>query len=393
MAAITAAEKGLASVLLLEANSSPLDKVRISGGGRCNVTNACWEPNNLILNYPRGSRSLLGPFNKFASGDVVSWFYERGVSLITENDGRMFPSSNSSEEIISCLKTSAKKSGVNLQTKLLVKEIKFLEKNKFIIECNQDSSFYAKTVLLATGSHPSGRKIAKKLGHQIVSPVPSLFSFKLNNKEIIKCSGNALDNVDLKLITTEKTFYERGRILITHWGLSGPALLRLSSFAAINLFNDKYKARLIVNWINMDCAQAKALLEKNRSTLASKSLKTVNPFLNIPKKLWVFFLGELCINPSTRWSDLASRDANKLISLLTASEYLVTGKGPFKDEFVTAGGIDLNDIDLSTMESKIVKGLYFAGELLDVDGITGGFNFQHCWTSGWLAGLALSKKT
>ena len=392
MGAITAAEAGVKSVVILEASSSPLEKVRISGGGRCNVTHSCWEPKELVLNYPRGSVPLLGPFSNFACGDTVSWFRDRGVNLITESDGRMFPSSNNSEEIISSLINSANSAGVEFISNTKVFNITFLKDNNYLIHAKGGISIYAKSVLISTGSNPSGRKLAASLGHRIIPPVPSLFSFLLKSTNIIQCSGVAINDVFLKLICKTKSFSEKGRVLITHWGLSGPAILRLSSFAARDLFDSEYKARIEINWINKDFDQTISLFRDYRLNFPSKRLFTSKPFQEIPKKLWLLFLSMANINSKTQWANLKNSDMKSLIDILVKSTYRIDGKRPFRDEFVTAGGLMLNDVDFSTMESRKCKGLYFAGELLDVDGITGGFNFQHCWTTGWIAGLSASKK-
>ncbi len=392
MAAITASERGNLSVLLIEANSQTLEKVRISGGGRCNVTNACWDPKDLVLNYPRGSSWILNSFRRFASGDAVAWFAERGVNLITEKDGRMFPSSNSSSEIISCLRHTAQSSGVNIRTNLKVKIVKKLSTNEFSITCSDESSFNSRSVLLATGSNPSGRKIATDLGHTIVKPVPSLYSFQARSNDITTCSGLALNNVDLKLITTNKTFYERGRILITHWGFSGPSILRLSAFAARELYFDNYKFNLIINWINCDFATVNSIFDNCRANNGNKTLHSCNPFSDIPKRLWLIFLKRVGIDQSIKWAELKLTKKKQLINILFLDNYSIKGRGPFKDEFVTAGGIPLEEVNLSNMESLKTSDLFFAGELMDVDGITGGFNFQHCWTSGWIAGSFISKK-
>ena len=392
MAAITAAEKCLCSVLVLEASSHPLEKVRISGGGRCNVTHACWDPTDLSVNYPRGKKFVLHSFRKFAAGDAVSWFSERGVDLVTEIDGRMFPSSNSSGEIISCLRNSAKSAGVQIQTKVDVIAINNSSQNNFFITSRDGSVFNSRIVLLATGGAPGGRKIALSLGHQIVPPLPSLFSFQLNDDMITSCSGLALDNVDLVLSTTNKTFHEKGRFLITHWGCSGPSILRLSSFAARDLAFDKYKAKLKINWVNLNNKEMELLFKNYRNNHGKKSLLSFKPFPNLPRKLWVVLLNQASINSATRWSEIRKLDESKLIDVLISSTYFVKGRGPFRDEFVTAGGISLGEINLSTMESNIIKGMFFAGEVMDIDGLTGGFNFQHCWTSGWIAGLAISKE-
>ncbi len=390
MAAITAAENGLSPVVLLEATSKPLEKVRISGGGRCNVTHACWDPRDLVMNYPRGRLPLLGLFSRFASGDSVAWFSERGLDLVIEADGRMFPASNRSFSVIECLRNSAAMAGVSVKKKTKVKSVTCLKKKEFRVECSDGSYLFAKRVVLATGGHPSGRHMALDLGHTVVAPVPSLFTFALDSAGLKNCSGLAIDNIHLKLVVGDKIFKQNGRMLITHWGVSGPIVLRLSAFAARELHENKYKGSLIVNWIGQDFDSIKNQLVNFRSQEASKYLGSSRPFLELPKRLWLALLRQANIDPKVRWADFSARLEQELINRLVSSNYPVIGRGPFGEEFVTAGGIKLEEINLSTMESKLCKGLYFAGELLDIDGVTGGFNFQHCWTSGWLAGNAMS---
>tara|TARA_Y100001968_G_scaffold319000_1_gene349964 strand:- start:1740 stop:2984 length:1245 start_codon:yes stop_codon:yes gene_type:complete len=391
MGAITAAEEGVAAVLVLELSIKTLEKVLISGGGRCNVTNACWDPSDLVTHYPRGKKSLFGAFSRFAAGDAVDWFNRRGLELIIEDDGRLFPRSNSSKDVVSCLKESASKCGVICLTKKSVIDIKVLSNGNFILHCKDGSSFYTKTVLLATGGSLSGKKLALQLGHKLIPSVPSLFSFRINSSWMQSCAGIAVENVKIKLFIENKIFTEQGIVLITHKGLSGPAILRLSAFAARELYYNKYKATIEINWLNNTNESIKDLLSQYRISYSNRSLNRINPFENLPKRLWVSFLNQNDISSKKNWSSFSRVDENRLSEFLCRNSHKLIGKGPFGDEFVTAGGVALEEVNFQTMRSKITNNLFFAGEVLDIDGVTGGFNFQHCWTSGWIAGRAISK--
>ncbi len=390
MSAITAAEERTSSIAILEETSKTLEKVRISGGGRCNVTNACWDTRELTSNYPRGKKALLGAFSRFSTGDAINWFEERGLELKVEEDGRIFPKSNSSKEVIKCLQKASIALGVQCLTGVKVKTINKLSDKTFQLECQNKKFFFAKRVLIATGGSPSGKRIAHNLGHQLINAVPSLFTFKLNAKWLTSCSGISVDRVNLRLISNDNQFEQFGRVLITHWGLSGPAVLKLSSFAARDLNLDKYKSSLCINWIDKDYNEINKLLEFYRSRYSSDSLKKYYPFDQLPRRLWVAFLENLDIDPNLKWSNFSNLKKDLLCKYLTKNNQLIIGKGPFGEEFVTAGGINLKEIDLKSMESLVCKGLYFSGEVLNIDGVTGGFNFQHCWTSGWIAGRAIA---
>ncbi len=390
MGAITAAEEGVSSVLILEATTKPLEKVAMSGGGRCNLTNACWDPKELVNSYPRGQRPLLGLFSRFASGDAVAWFEEKGLKLVEEEDGRMFPVSNSSSQVVECLLKAAFSAGVNLFTRKSVKHLEYVDVDNFSVHCQDGSKFLAKRILIATGGHPSGRKLASNLSHRIVLPVPSLFTFTIDATPLTNCSGIALNNVEIQLSVGRRKFEDRGRLLITHWGLSGPSILRLSAFAARDLFDNKYKASLTVNWLGCHYDFAKQVLRDYRIEKALSSIASAKPFTQLPKRLWTILLQQADINQETRWANFSSKEEHRLLIELLSSHYFIKGRGPFGEEFVTAGGVNLDDVQLRTMESRLCKGLYFSGELLDIDGLTGGFNFQHCWTSGWLAGKAIA---
>ena len=390
MGAITAAEKGLASVFLFESTSKTLEKVRISGGGRCNVTNACWDPIDLVTNYPRGKLPLLGSFSRFATGDAVAWFADKGLDLVIEKDGRMFPRSNSSLEVVSCLRSAASARGVNSFTKSAVSRVDHHEKKGFLVYIQGQSPIETKRLLLATGGHPSGRKLASSLGHKIVNPVPSLFSLTLEENPLNICSGIALNDVNLKLLVGGKSFTQTGRVLITHRGLSGPAVLRLSAFAARELYQEKYKAQLEVSWIDIDFELAVKCMKEFRRQASRNTLANARPFKQVPRRLWLIILKQAGINSSLRWAEISSLKEKQIIKLLLLNSYSVSGRGPFGEEFVTAGGINLGEVNFARMESRLLPGLHFAGEILDVDGVTGGFNFQHCWSSGWIAGKAIA---
>ncbi|HGY5532251.1 MAG: NAD(P)/FAD-dependent oxidoreductase [Prochlorococcus sp.] len=392
MGAITAAEEGLPFVLVLEATPEPLRKVQISGGGRCNVTHACWDPGDLVTHYPRGGRPLRGLFSRFATGDAVAWFANHGLELVAEPDGRMFPVANCSSAVVGCLKQAAKAAGVSLRKQMVVTGLNSKGAEGFLVQCRDGSNFQAHRVLLATGGHPSGRHLAAGMGHQLVPPVPSLFTLALEAPSLTSCSGLTLDGVQLKLTAGGQDFQQIGRVLITHWGLSGPAILRLTAFAARALHGDRYRAELVVNWSgtsNRNLVQQS--LRELRQQQGRRTLGVARPFPNLPRRFWLSLLAQVGANPEQRWADCPAALERCLIEALMASCYSIRGRGPFGEEFVTAGGVKLDEVNLATMESRVCPGLYFAGELLDVDGLTGGFNFQHCWTSGWLAGQAIAK--
>ena len=392
MAAITAAEQGLQRVLVLEATPEPLSKVRLSGGGRCNVTHACWDPTELVGHYPRGQRPLRGPFSRFASGDAVAWFADRGLDLVEEDDGRMFPQANRSSAVVNCLRQAAKRSGVQLITGSAVQAVAGDISAGFVASCRGGGRFHADRVLLATGGHPSGRRLAGQLGHRLIPPVPSLFSLTLDAPQLLGCAGIALDDVALTLEVGDERFHQVGRVLITHWGLSGPATLRLTAFAARALQASRYRATLSVSWCaGWSQADLLAALRNQRTQAARRTLAASRPLAaHLPRRLWVSMLEEVGVAADQRWADCPAKVERGLFDRLQQCRYPVKGRGPFGEEFVTAGGVDLGEINLATMESRCCPGLHLAGELMDVDGVTGGFNFQHCWTSGWLAGQSVA---
>ena len=391
MTAVTAAENGVKRIIILEGSAKLMEKVRISGGGRCNVTNASWIPNELAENYPRGGIKLLESFNRFAAGDVFDWFEKRGLKLKIEDDNRVFPISDSSLDVISCLKKNAITKGVEISTKFFVKEIFKTPDNFFNIINSDKDSIIAKNIVLSTGGHPSGHKLAKSIGHSIVKTVPSLFTFTTKETKLNECSGVSIKNIDLEIQLNNKSFKNRGDLLITHWGFSGPAVLKLSSIAARELFEQKYKCKLIIKWSDLEYEELKEKINNLKLNNGKLNLINLRPLPLLTKRLWVFLLNKMNINKDKKWADLLANEREIMINSLLKDKYIISSKGPFGEEFVTSGGVSINEVDFKSMESLICPGLFFSGEILNVDGITGGFNFQHCWTSGWLAGQAVSK--
>ena len=391
MTAVTAAENGVKRIIILEGSSKLMEKVRISGGGRCNVTNASWIPSELAENYPRGGIKLLESFNRFAAGDVFDWFEKRGLNLKIEADNRVFPVSDSSLDVISCLKKNAITKGVEISTKFFVKEILKTSDNLFTIFNSEKIPIIAKNIILSTGGHPSGHKLAKNFGHSIIRPVPSLFTFSTKETKLNECSGVSIKNIDIEIQLNNKSFKNRGDLLITHWGFSGPAVLKLSSIAARELFDQKYKFNLIIRWSNLEYKELKEKIDNLKLNNGKLNLINLRPLPLLTKRLWVFLLNKMEINKDKKWSDLLANEREKMINSLLKDKYIISSKGPFGEEFVTSGGVSINEVNFKSMESLICPGLFFSGEVLDVDGITGGFNFQHCWTSGWLAGQSVSK--
>ena len=390
MGAITAINNGLGSVVILEGTLKVLEKVRISGGGRCNLTNSCWEISNLVNNYPRGEKQLIGLFNRFSTTEAFDWFQKQGLTLKVENDGRVFPLSDSSDDVIKCLTNVAKDSGVKVFTNSYVKQI--IKTNQgFDVLVKGGNNFKAKNILICTGGHPSGRRLAKSLGHSIIQPVPSLFSFSTSENSLKSCSGITLD-VKIKLTVSKKKFTETGSILITHKGFSGPVILRLSAFSARYLHANNYKGELRINWLSMNENEVRSKIDLYKLENGKKFVLNNKPFNHLPRSLWKALLLSECIDSNLKWADLSKYEKESLVKCLTMKSYSIISRGPFGEEFVTAGGVSLKEINFKTMESKICKGLFFAGEVLDIDGITGGFNFQHCWTSGWVAGNSVDSK-
>ncbi|NEQ36883.1 MAG: NAD(P)/FAD-dependent oxidoreductase [Okeania sp. SIO3I5] len=375
------------NVTILEAGRQPLTKVRISGGGRCNVTHACFDPAIFIQNYPRGSKALRGAFTRFQARDTVEWFAARGVRLKTEADGRMFPTTDDSATIIECLTKTALSKGVNIRTGAAVVSVKCntteAGRNLFLVELRSGEFLECDRLLLATGSSSIGHRLAKELGHKVVPPVPSLFTFNISDSRLQDLAGISVENVCLQL--PKAKLKQTGPVLVTHWGLSGPASLKLSAWGARFLYENNYQSDLLINWlsdINPEDIRTKLLEFKS---LEKKAIVNSCPF-SLPRRLWEHLVIAADIDSQKRWAELSNKAINKLILELTQGTYKIRGKGVFKEEFVTCGGVNLKEVNFKTMESRCCPGLYFAGEILDIDGVTGGFNFQSAWTTGWLAG-------
>lgn len=377
------------NVVLIEKSTKLLSKIKVSGGGRCNVTHADFRISSMAACYPRGEKFLKKAFNNFFTNNTVDWFQNRGVQLKTEDDGRMFPQSNSSQTIIDCLLDEAAKYNVEVITSARLTTC-HKRNNNFVLEFENKPQIVSDYLVIATGGFPLLKQYSflEFSKHSIVKPVPSLFTFNIQNKELASLMGVSV-NAQIKIAGTK--FLSSGSILITHWGLSGPAILKLSAFAAIYLAEQDYNYKIFVNWLpdyNEQTLRQKILAYKISCGAKRVSNKME---LNIPGRLWEYLIIKANTNPERRWADLKSSEINSLIKHLNADEYFVKGKTTFKEEFVTAGGISLNEVDHNTMESKLVKGLYFAGEILNIDGITGGYNFQNAWTTGYIAAKSLKQ--
>jgi predicted Rossmann fold flavoprotein len=386
-AAITCAEASTADVVLFEKGPQFLSKVRISGGGRCNVTHSCFDPRDLGTKYPRGGRELIGLFRRFQTRDTIEWFESRGVKLKTEADGRMFPTTDSSQTIIDCLLREAKKAGVRLFTKCAV-ERAIPSEPGFELSLSSGEKVRCDRLLLATGGPRTAAlgRVAVELGHTLEPPVPSLFTFHIESNWLRELSGVA---VEAEVAVPGTELRERCPMLITHWGLSGPAILRLSAWGARVLHEKNYRFPLHVNWMpNWNEQTLTEELQSRRSSMAGR-LVANSPIPPLPARLWEKLILAAGIAPETRWAGLSRAAQHALARQLLRTEFQVTGKSLNKEEFVTCGGVRLSEVDLKTMQSRLRPGLYFAGELLDVDGITGGFNFQAAWTTGWIAGRAM----
>ena len=389
-AAITAAEAG-ADVTVLEKTSRFLDKVRISGGGRCNVTHACFEPREFATRYPRGGKALLGPFSKFSARDSEAWFESRGVKLKTEADGRMFPVTDSSQTIVDCLMQAAQKAGVKLRLNCAVESAAKNPDAKFELGLAGGKKIMSDKLLLATGGCRAlaAGHMAVSLGHQIETPVPSLFTFQIESPWLRSLAGVALELAEVSVPAAK--LCERGPLLVTHWGLSGPAILKISAWGARRLHDLNYQFPMLVNWLpESNTEKIIRDFQARRESAGAKLLVNV-PLFPLTARLWEQLVLAAGIARETRWSALPRQQAHALARQITRTEFFVTGKSVNKEEFVTCGGVKLGEVDFRTMESKICPGLFLAGELLDMDGVTGGFNFQAAWTTGYLAGQALAK--
>lgn len=383
-------------VVVLEKTGKLLSKVKVSGGGRCNVTHACFDIGEMAKRYPRGGHFVRKAFHRWFTTDTIEWFRQRGVELKTEEDGRMFPVTDSSQTIIDCLMREVNAYGVEIRMQAEVKGIERrpggedgAEGGEFTVRLADGRALSADYVCVACGGYPKSGMFdwIRGLGHSVEEPAPSLFTFNLPGNGIVGLMGVSMPEVQVKIPGSK--LVEKGPVLITHWGLSGPAVLRLSAWGARELATRGYSFDIQVNWIDLSEPVTRERMQDLRQDRAGQAIGGRNPF-GLPQRLWEYFLGLAGIGVQVRWADLPAREQNKLIALLCAGPFSVGGKTTFKEEFVTAGGVRLAEVDPGSFQSKKVQGLYFAGEILDVDGITGGFNFQHAWTSGFVAGASIA---
>ena len=374
-----------AKVTIYEKADKLLSKVRISGGGRCNVTHHCFDVRELVKFYPRGERPLKKAFGMWSPSDTVAWFEKRGVELKTEPDGRMFPTTDDSETIIDCLMEETRKLGIGIKTGANIKSLSKLEEG-YEMGFHRGGRKTADRVIIATGGSPRAKGFdwLRELGHDIEEPVPSLFTFNMPDEPIKELMGVVAEPVSIKIMGSN--LKSSGPLLITHWGMSGPAVLKLSSFGARDFHDMDYEFKALVNWTGDRPEQeVRSLLKDIEAEHGKKKIPNVNPF-GLPNRLWNFLIDKLELGDAMIWQNLGKKNINRLVHLLTNDEYQVQGKTTFKEEFVTCGGISLLDVDMKTMESRKSPDLYFAGEVLDIDGVTGGFNFQAAWTTGYIAG-------
>ncbi len=376
-------------VVILEKNNKLLSKVRISGGGRCNVTHNCFNNSELIKNYPRGEKELRQVFARFSVKDTIEWFRKEGVLLKTENDGRMFPVTDSSQTIIDLFLELAKKLNIRVQLQTEVFAVSKTENNfqlktsQGLLQCNK--------VICSSGGFPKAGAydFIKNTGHSIVEPLPSLFTFNLPDEEIKKeLQGVAVPEARISIAGSKLRY--AGPVLITHWGLSGPAVLKLSAFAAELFFRSGYEAQIIVNWLNKDQEEISSMLEQVQQE-KKNSLPRNTPLPGMPARLWEFLCTEAELIEGRSWAETGKKQVHKLMNLLYASNYKMKGKSTFKEEFVTCGGVNLKEVDFRTMESKMVPGLFFCGEVLNIDAITGGFNFQAAWSTAFVCAGSVCK--
>ncbi|WP_223550613.1 NAD(P)/FAD-dependent oxidoreductase [Aestuariivivens sp. NBU2969] len=374
-------------IIILERNKEGLRKVKISGGGRCNVTHAEFIPQDLVMNYPRGQKELLGPFHQFMTGDTIAWFENKGVVLKVEDDGRIFPQSNSSQTIIDCFLREARKLHVEVKYEHIVKSIEKKDDNWFI---NTDKGYFlTKKILISTGSSIKMWKILEGLGHNIINPVPSLFTFNVQDKRIKNMPGVVANNVEVKVLGTN--LQSKGPLLITHNGLSAPAILKLSAFGALELAKMDYRFQIEINFVSKPFENCLKVLKCVKHDLAKKKIIKLAQF-DLPKRLWQQLVLASTIKEDMIWADINKAQLEFLSTQLTKAVFNVEGKSTFKEEFVTAGGIDLKEINFKTFESRVHENLYFAGEILNIDAVTGGFNFQNAWTGAYIAAKHITNK-
>jgi len=384
-------------VVIIEKTNKILSKVKVSGGGRCNITHACFDITEMSKNYPRGSIFVKKAFHQFFTTDTIQWFEDRGVKLKTEEDGRIFPATDSSQTIIDCLLKEVNKYSVEIMMNAEVKSV-FYKDNCFELRLSGFGSqshrlLTTDYLCIACGGYPKSSMFEwiKELGHSVEIPVPSLFTFNIPGHPITKLMGITVENVRVKIVSSK--LEQTGPFLITHWGLSGPAILKLSAWGAKELSAMNYEFKILINWLPVFNEQQLAeKFQSLRFELASQKIVNKNPF-GLPQRLWEYLLDRSGVNNEKRWADIPAREQNKFIRNLCACEFDVKGKTTFKEEFVTAGGLKLNEIDHNSLMSKKVPNLFFAGEIMDVDGVTGGFNFQHAWTSGYIAAKTIAAQS
>ncbi|CAM1350855.1 BaiN/RdsA family NAD(P)/FAD-dependent oxidoreductase [Tenacibaculum crassostreae] len=374
-------------ITILEKGKEVLQKVKISGGGRCNVTHACFEPKELTKFYPRGEKELLGPFHQFMTGDTFEWFENRGVPLKIEEDNRVFPEANTSQAIIDCFENAVDNLGIKVLKNHGVNSV-YQQNEKWIINTkNQD--FEADYVVIAAGSSKKIWELCQTLNHTIIEPVPSLFTFNIKDKRIIDLGGISVPNAEVTLVGTN--LESSGPLLITHWGLSGPAILKLSAFGARILADKNYQYNVLVNWLGQDTKSVFSELQQLKKSQAKKQVSLKSPFTDIPRRLWERLVTASEIKNNQNWADLSNNQLQNLANQLTKGLFNANGRTTFKEEFVTAGGIDLKEINFKRFESKKHQSLFFVGEVLNIDAVTGGFNFQNAWTGGFICAKAIAE--
>ena len=383
-----------AKVIILERGQEVLQKVKISGGGRCNVTHACFIPRELVKYYPRGEKALIGPFSRFSVGDTIEWFEKRGVALKIEGDGRMFPTTDSSQTIVDCLQEAAAKAGVEVRKgvrvdKIIPGGIGSALGTAFLVKTSA-GDYSADKVLVAAGSSTAVWEMLRSLGHTIVHPVPSLFTFNTKDPRIFDLAGLSVPQAEVSIVGLVQKRKAHGPLLITHWGLSGPAVLRLSAWGARELADAQYQFGIQVNWIAGQRMEEVVDEFKHIKLSSPKKQVMASAQYGLPARLWKGLVAAVGIPEGLRWADITGKQLMGLAAELTQGSFTVNGRSVFKEEFVTAGGVELNEVNFKTFESKVVPGLYFAGETLNIDAITGGFNFQAAWTGGWIAGNGLA---
>ncbi|MCD8431460.1 NAD(P)/FAD-dependent oxidoreductase [Tenacibaculum finnmarkense genomovar ulcerans] len=378
-------------ITILEKGKEVLQKVKISGGGRCNVTHACFEPKELVKFYPRGEKELLGPFHQFMTGDTFQWFDDRGVPLKIEDDNRVFPEENTSQAIIDCFQNAIDKLGIKVLKNHGVNSVEKQteqEGGKWLIN-TKEQQFEADYLVIAAGSSKKVWDLCKTLEHTVVEPVPSLFTFNIKDKRIIDLGGISVPNADVKLVGTN--LENSGPLLITHWGLSGPAILKLSAFGARILADKNYQYNVLVNWLGQDFEDVLDELSALKSSQARKQIHLKSPFADIPRRLWERFVSASEVKTTQNWGDLSNKQLENLATQLTKGLFNANGRTTFKDEFVTAGGVDLKEINFKRFESKLHKNLFMVGEVLNIDAVTGGFNFQNAWTGAYICAKSIAE--